>query len=130
MIKLLAHPQLVEAQRGGMCKMDSYFRGPEGKPSCLQSQGTYLSLDGARALEMRIVECGMWIEKIKFRNPQIEFRNLRPMLAAQSALPSGPWSSFHRMFDQLNLEMIQFILANFAVRRKHSRNCDSVKRDP
>ena len=86
--------------------MYAYLRGSGRKASCLQSQGADPSLAGAGASEMRIVECGMWIEKIKFRIPQSEFQNVRLMLAAQSGFRSEPLPCFHKMSDQANLEMI------------------------
>jgi hypothetical protein len=51
------------------------FHGPGGPP------------------ELRIVDCGMRIEKYNFQNPKSAIRNLKfnwPMLFAQKLLPPGP----------------------------------------
>ncbi len=56
----------------------------------LEPQATDFSVDEAGALEMRIVERGMWIEKLnsEIRNPNSEIG--RPVLPAGTRLAPSP----------------------------------------
>jgi len=96
--------------------MPNYFMGAEGKADCLQSD---ISLVGA--IHESPLQTGMFCDVIEaFSSRRAPFcgrqaeslweADIPPMfalhqhgtgLAAQSAFPSAPWPSLHKIFDQL-----------------------------